>query len=179
MSAPQTNPKAVRVLFDPGQQLSAPFTLGEFLVSRERPDLASALDPTLEQVVSLARLCSTLLEPIRAHAGAPLLITSGLRSRELNAAIGGSPTSQHLRGRAADFVVPGREHAYAWELFNWIFRESRLDYGQVIVYRLPDGAWKGNIHLSVPEPGVAHRALVFDPRARAHSQFLPAENYQP
>ena len=48
-----------------------------------------------------------LLQNIRDHFGAPVVITSGYRTAEHNAAVGGSKSSQHLLGRAADFYVEG------------------------------------------------------------------------
>ena len=46
-----------------------------------------------------------LLQCIREHFGAKVYITSGYRTAEHNAAVGGSKSSQHLLGRAADFWV--------------------------------------------------------------------------
>ena len=48
-----------------------------------------------------------LLQSIRDHFGAPVVITSGYRTAAHNAAVGGSKSSQHLLGRAADFYVEG------------------------------------------------------------------------
>ena len=48
-----------------------------------------------------------LLQCIREHFGKPLQITSGYRTAAHNAAVGGSKSSQHLLGRAADFYVEG------------------------------------------------------------------------
>ena len=48
-----------------------------------------------------------LLQCIREHFGKPVHITSGYRTVEHNAAVGGSKSSQHLLGRAADFYVEG------------------------------------------------------------------------
>lgn len=46
-----------------------------------------------------------LLQCIREHFGKPVYITSGYRTAAHNAAVGGSKSSQHLLGRAADFHV--------------------------------------------------------------------------
>lgn len=46
-------------------------------------------------------------ERIRAALGFPMTISSGYRSPYLNAAVGGSKTSQHMAGEAVDFVCPG------------------------------------------------------------------------
>ena len=48
-----------------------------------------------------------LLQCIREHFGKPVTITSGYRTAAHNAAVGGSKSSQHLLGRAADFYVEG------------------------------------------------------------------------
>jgi hypothetical protein len=61
--------------------------------------------PNDEQVAHLALLAQTL-EQLRALLG-PFHIDSAFRSPEVNAALGGSPTSAHLEGYAADIVCPG------------------------------------------------------------------------
>ena len=48
-----------------------------------------------------------VLQCIREHFGKPVHITSGYRTTAHNAAVGGSKSSQHLLGRAADFHVEG------------------------------------------------------------------------
>ena len=48
-------------------------------------------------------LVDTVLDPLREHLAQPIVITSGYRCRDLNHDVGGSPTSQHLLGLAADF----------------------------------------------------------------------------
>lgn len=45
-----------------------------------------------------------VLEIIRHHFNVPISITSGFRSKEVNKAVGGSPTSAHVHGSAADVV---------------------------------------------------------------------------
>lgn len=52
-----------------------------------------------------------LLQCIREHFGKPVHITSGYRTAAHNAAVGGSKSSQHLLGRAADFYVEGMDVA--------------------------------------------------------------------
>ncbi|MGL4843956.1 MAG: D-Ala-D-Ala carboxypeptidase family metallohydrolase [Aeromonas veronii] len=49
----------------------------------------------------------SVLERLRAHYGKPIIITSGQRCTAHNRAVGGSPKSSHLTGRAADFYVKG------------------------------------------------------------------------
>ncbi|HHU77166.1 MAG TPA: DUF882 domain-containing protein [Firmicutes bacterium] len=47
------------------------------------------------------------LQALRDKVGRPVVILSGYRNPAHNKAVGGSPGSQHLLGRAADIVVSG------------------------------------------------------------------------
>ena len=73
-------------------------------------------------VVLLDEELVVLLQCIREHFGKPLHITSGYRTAAHNAAVGGSKSSQHLLGRAADIRVQGisveRVYAYADKLLG-------------------------------------------------------------
>jgi uncharacterized protein YcbK (DUF882 family) len=59
---------------------------------------------TFEVRDSIKALVDNVLQPLREAWGAPLIINSGYRSPELNAhvLVGGAPTSQHVKGEAAD-----------------------------------------------------------------------------
>ena len=46
------------------------------------------------------------LEKVRKVLGAPMIVSSGYRSPEVNRAVGGTPTSAHCQGWAADFISP-------------------------------------------------------------------------
>ena len=88
-------------------QLSEHFELAEFLVSETAARRGIANEPTPEIIENLHRLCQLVLEPLRVKLARPVVITSGYRSLALNSAVGGSPTSHHMQGRAADIIVPG------------------------------------------------------------------------
>lgn len=137
--------------------LSPHFTLAELTITRQ-PEFRAAQAHGAVQGISvfdaLDVLCSIILEPIREHVGRPVKITSGYRSPALNAATpGASKTSQHVRGEAADFVVPGWTDGQLRVLWAWIGWTSRIPFGQVIYEdRRPDsegGAW---IHVSLGAP---------------------------
>lgn len=51
---------------------------------------------------NVAALVDNVLDPLREAWGAPITVTSGYRCPELNKAVGGSNTSQHMSGQAAD-----------------------------------------------------------------------------
>jgi hypothetical protein len=88
-------------------QLSEHFELAEFLVSETAARRGITNEPTPEVIDNLRRLCQLVLEPLRVKLAHPVVITSGYRSLALNRTVGGSPTSHHMQGRAADLIVPG------------------------------------------------------------------------
>jgi len=85
----------------PDEQLSPHFRLSEMLNSGTGRSKGISNEPTPEVVANLRRLCNEALEPIRAVAG-PLKINSGFRADAINKAVGGSITSAHSYGLAAD-----------------------------------------------------------------------------
>jgi hypothetical protein len=84
--------------------LSPHFTLAE-LTRTDHRELDNT--PTEAAIVNLTRL-ALLLEQVKLAVGnKAVMINSGYRSPQVNAAVGSKPTSQHLSGCAADFRVPG------------------------------------------------------------------------
>ena len=57
---------------------------------------------------AIKSLVDSVLQPLRDAWGKPLAINSGYRCKALNAAVGGVPTSQHVKGEAADVCPFGR-----------------------------------------------------------------------
>ena len=71
----------------------------------------------------------------------PIVINSGYRSEEVNKAVGGAATSNHLTGCAADIRVSGMEQAlrYAVILLD-ISDEIREDFDELLIERNARGA---------------------------------------
>jgi len=81
------------------------FTIKELTRSDRAVELGIDNHPSLPVVGNLEYLVETLLDPVRAMWGKPLYVTSGYRCDELNKAVGGSATSAHRFGLAADIVT--------------------------------------------------------------------------
>lgn len=112
-------------------QLSKHFTLDEFLKSRTAVRLGINNIPNEEQLENIRLLVENLLEPLRAHYGRPIIITSGFRSAELNKAVGGVKNSQHCTGQAADIRSVSDRRSDNKELFDMII-EMGLEFDQLI-----------------------------------------------
>ncbi|MEH6677509.1 D-Ala-D-Ala carboxypeptidase family metallohydrolase [Phenylobacterium sp.] len=83
--------------------LSAHFSLEEMIATQQRGLDNRPAPAVLKRLKATARV----LEEVRVLLGdAPMLITSGYRSPAVNRAVGGSMTSAHMRGEAADFICP-------------------------------------------------------------------------
>ena len=96
------------------EQLSQHFSLAEFTRSDTAQRRGIDNTPSLSVVVRLSGLCYNVLEPLRRFAAQPITISSGYRCKTLNTAVGGSTTSQHMTGEAADIHIPSIEVGKKW-----------------------------------------------------------------
>lgn len=112
--------------------------------------------PSAEDAARLADLASTILQPIRDHWGG-IWVTSGYRGKAVNEKVGGSPTSQHCKGEAADLKPL---EANIDSVFRWLVKESRIPYGQAILEKVGDKEW---IHVSLTRKDKPnHQSLVYN-----------------
>lgn len=125
-------------------KLTPNFSLSEMTKS----DTALRLDmdntPNAVQMENLKTLCEKVLQPVRDHFGKGVKVNSGFRHPQVNAAVGGSKTSDHCKGMAADIEIPGVANG---DLAQWIV--DNLEFRQVILEfytpGVPDSGW---VHVS-------------------------------
>lgn len=122
---------------NPSTKLSASFNLDEFTISQEAERHGYRNEPNEKQIENLRLLCVNVLQPLREIINVPIFINSGFRSFDVNAAVGGKFNSQHLEGKASDFVVHSMN---LMDVFNIIL--NKLSFDQLI-YEF--GKW---IHVS-------------------------------
>ncbi len=99
--------------------------------------------PTTEAAVRLTTLVTHVLDPLREMYGKPITVNSGYRCPQLNAAVGGAKTSQHMRGEAADITAGSKEENK--KLFELI--RKNLPFDQLL--NESDYSW---VHVSYVSP---------------------------
>ena len=124
--------------------LTQNFTLHEMTKSETALRLGLDNTPPHDVIINLRILCENVLQPIRNYFQTGVKVNSGYRSPEVNVAVGGSHTSDHCWGMAADIEIPGIPN---YELAVWI--KENLYFKQLILefYTLgvPDSGW---VHVS-------------------------------
>lgn len=126
-------------------KLTDHFTLEEFLHSTTAAKYGIINTPDSASRSNLDTL-ACVLENIRLYFNKPIIITSGYRCKKLNSLVGGSSTSDHMYGRAADIVTPSRTREELLELYTKI--KKMHDAG--LLPNLYQCIWEKNswIHLS-------------------------------
>jgi zinc D-Ala-D-Ala carboxypeptidase len=125
-------------------QLTRNFSLHEMMKSETALRHGLENKPGPDELNNLLQLCANVLQPIRDHFQKGVKVNSGYRSPDVNAKVGGSRTSDHCRGMAADIEIPGIANA---DLAKWI--KENLSYTQLILEfytpGVPDSGW---VHVS-------------------------------
>ena len=137
--------------------LSEHFTLGE--LTKTKVELENV--PNEEQVNNLKRLCRWLEQLRRrwnnlyGEGDDPIVINSGFRSPEVNKAVGGVSTSNHLTGCAVDIRCIGMEQAlrYAAILLD-ISDLNHEDFDELLIEQKGSVIW---IHFAVKPSGNRRR----------------------
>lgn len=145
---------------DLNKKLSNNFTLGEMIASDTAKKLKIDNTPTLLAIVHLEELCKNLLQPIRDAYGKPIRVTSGYRCYRLNRAVGGSPSSVHPLGWAAD-IRPASGSYEEFEVFviNFLQEHPEIGFDQCIREKSGKSKW---LHLGLRNGAGRQRKMIFD-----------------
>lgn len=130
--------------------LSTNFTLEELIHSNTAKAKGLKNEPTQDHIENLKLLCEYVLEPIRKKIGCPLVISSGFRSTKVNELVGGSKTSQHILGQAADIQIfdKTKTNKDLFETIVSMVKNNELQAGQVIwEFGETEPNW---VHVSLP-----------------------------
>ena len=144
-------------------RLSEHITLGEMCKTSAKT--ADKNIPSHVHIENLRRLCGWL-EMLRdewnrryGEGDDPIIINSGYRSPQVNAAVCGAKGSNHLTGCAADIRVAGMEQAlrYAVILLD-ISDESQEDFDELLLERSAKGGYW--LHFAVRPPSQENRRKI-------------------
>jgi hypothetical protein len=128
-------------------------------------------EPTPEHLENFKKLAENIFEPIRKHFGVPIYLSSGYRSKALNAAIGGSATSQHCTGEAIDIDMDGSANGVTNKMvFDYI--KANLNFDQLIfefgTKDAPD--W---VHVSYESTGKQRKQVLRAVKAGGKTSYQP------
>ena len=115
-------------------KLTKNFWLQEFTKSNTATRLGIDNTPDAEVIDNLKNLCENVLQPVRDHFEEVVSVSSGYRSKALNKAVGGSITSDHVKGFAADFEIYGIDN---YKVAKYI--QDNLEFDQLILEYYVDG----------------------------------------
>lgn len=146
-------------------RLSRFFTLAELTATQHR-SIRNEVAEGSETFANLVDLATGHLDAIRLQFG-PLYVSSGYRSPDLNAAVGGSKTSAHMLGLAAD-LVPLRSGVTVPEMVRWIRDASGLDFDQAIDEKAAGPGW---LHYGIAPRGKRRRRQCLIMRGGKFSPF--------
>jgi hypothetical protein len=125
-------------------------------------------EPGSVETANLVDLAANVLQPIRDHFAKGVKVNSGFRHPDVNAKVGGSRTSDHCKGMAADIEIPGVPNA---ELAEWI--KGNLEFTQLILEfytpGIPDSGW---VHVSY-DPKNLKKQVMTATKQNGKTVYLP------
>ena len=109
------------------------YELNEFVRSEKAKKNGIDNIPSFEVVDRIGRLISAILDPLRAAWGSGIYVNSGFRCEALNKLVGGSATSVHKLGWAADITpVNGKFDEFVKFIEEWL-KKNRIKFDQLII----------------------------------------------
>ena len=125
--------------------------------------------PTEAHIANFKLLAEKIFEPIRTHFRCPIIISSGYRSKELNAAIGGSLTSQHCQGEAIDIDMDGTPNGVTNRMvFDYI--KDNLEFDQLI-FEFGDKENPDWVHVSYESSGKQRKQILRATRVNGKTSY--------
>ena len=151
-------------------KLSEHLDLSEVIRSESAKRKGITNMPTEAHIANFKLLAEKVFQPIREHFRCPIHISSGYRSKELNAAIGGSLTSQHCSGEAIDIDMDGTPNGVTNRMvFDYI--KDNLDFDQLI-YEFGDSNNPDWVHVSYESSGKQRKQVLKAVRAGGKTQYV-------
>ena len=135
--------------------ISEHITLKEATTSQTATRLGIDNTPDAQTIERMKIVAENCFEPIRSWYGKPLTVSSFYRCPELNKAVKGSKTSQHVKGEAIDIDTGSRSDNK--KLLEWA--KANLVFDQLI-YEFGDETGPEWVHISFSLSGNRNQYLV-------------------
>lgn len=142
------------------KQLTKNFSLLELTKSETAAKRGILNDPTPEALKNLERLATDVLQPIREKYGHPIKVNSAYRGPKLNAAVGGSKTSSHMVGLAADIEATSGSNADLFRLIKGMIDSGEIEVSQLI-WEYGTKKEPGWVHVAATRPGKAKNQILY------------------
>lgn len=114
-------------------KISANFSLEEFYEGSSTAKKYNIDNtPDDESKKNIINLVNNVLQPIREYYGHPIKVNSGFRCKALNQKVGGSLTSQHMNGSAADICAYDGNNKKLFEIIEHLMKIGRIKVRQLI-----------------------------------------------
>jgi len=152
-------------------QISKHLSLAE--VSRSETAKRKGINntPSGEHLENFKKLAENIFEPIREHFAVPIHISSGYRSKELNAAIGGASSSQHCQGEAIDIDMDGSSSGVSnADVFKYI--KDHLNFDQLI-WEFGSDSNPDWVHVSYESTGKQRKQILKAVKAGGKTSYVP------
>lgn len=135
------------------------FTIAE--LCRTNKNIENSPNP--QQIENLTYLVDLILDNAREKLGEPITVSSGFRNPEVNRAVGGSSTSQHLKGEAADLICYDNK-----KLFEIIRQQGKFDQ---LIWEYGDDKQPSWVHVSVTKYGRNRREVLRCKRIKGKTKY--------
>ena len=152
-------------------QISKHLSLAE--VSRSETAKRKGINntPSGEHLENFKKLAENIFEPIREHFAVPIHISSGYRSKELNASIGGASSSQHCQGEAIDIDMDGSPSGVSnADVFKYI--KDNLNFDQLI-WEFGSDSNPDWVHVSYESTGKQRKQILKAVKSGGKTSYVP------
>lgn len=149
-------------------QLSEHLSLAEFTYSENAKRHGISNMPSDELLENAKKLAEKVFEPIRTHFNVPIFVSSGFRSKELNAVTkGSSNTSDHTFAKAIDIDMDGSKDGVSNnDIFHWAVANLKT---KQIIAEYPENGKLSWVHISYDEKNLKNEVLI----ATRNNGYLP------
>jgi len=150
--------------------ISAHLSLEECIKSTTASRLGINNMPPQSVINTLKIAAEKVFEPVRLHFGVPIFVSSAYRSPELNKAIGGSSTSQHMHGEAFDLDMDGKSTKVTnAAIFHYI--RDNLVFDQLI-WEFGNDTNPDWVHVSYETTGAQRKQILKAKRVNGKTSYV-------